>query len=260
LEHYSEHQKTQIPAKSPPWYRPLRDALRWVGGHEASLLISLILLAGTIWIFIFLADEVLEGETRALDTKILVAMRSPMDTSDPIGPIWLEEMGRDFTALGGTGVLTMILLLVSGYLMLIRKFHALILMLMAIGGAWILSLLLKGFFGRPRPDLIPHEAAVYNASFPSGHAMISAAFYLTLGVLLSRVHARRRIQGYFLTAAMIITLIVGISRIYLGVHWPSDVLAGWTLGSAWAILCWLLTRWLQRRGKVEGQADEVDED
>ncbi|MBX3000956.1 MAG: phosphatase PAP2 family protein [Caldilineaceae bacterium] len=224
--------------------------------YEGRVLLALVLLAGGVWLFIFLADQVVGRDPRTLDIQILLAMREPGDNADPLGPPWLGEMTRDFTALGGAGLQTMILTLVCGYLILIRKYNAMLLLISAIVGAWVLNSLLKELFERPRPDLVPHGMMVYQASFPSGHAMSAAAFYLTLGVLLVRLHTRRHIQGYFMGAAILITVIVGISRIYLGVHWPSDVLAGWVMGGVWAILCWMLTRWLQRRGQVEQAGEE----
>jgi len=239
---------------------PLRDKQRWtalyrwmtrLGRHELRSLVLLALVLGSIWVFAKLAGEVMEGETHAFDEKVLLAMRNPADRSDPLGPHWVEELGRDFTALGGVGVLTLITLSVAGFLVLQRKLGAALLVLVAIGGGLLLSTLLKLGFDRPRPDLVPHGSYVYTASFPSGHSMLSAATYLTLGALLARVQPRRRLKAYLLMLATLLTLVVGISRIYLGVHWPTDVLAGWTAGAAWALLCWLVARWLQQRGHVE---------
>jgi undecaprenyl-diphosphatase len=121
----------------------------------------------------------------------------------------------------------------------------------AVCGGMMLSTALKMGFERPRPDLVPHATRVYTASFPSGHAMLSATAYLTLGALLARVEKLRRIKAFFLGLAVCLTLLIGISRVYLGVHWPSDVLAGWADGAAWASLCWFAALQLQRRGQVE---------
>jgi undecaprenyl-diphosphatase len=110
---------------------------------------------------------------------------------------------------------------------------------------------LKEFFERPRPDLVPHGAEVFTASFPSGHAMMSAVVYLTLGALLARVETGLRVKAFVLSVSVLLTVLVGISRVYLGVHWPTDVLAGWTVGAAWAVMCWLIARVLQRKGRVE---------
>lgn len=116
------------------------------------------------------------------------------------------------------------------------------------------ALPLKMGFDRVRPDLVPHGSFVYTASFPSGHALMSAVTYLTLGALLASVHSPARVKAYFLAVAMVLTLLVGVSRVYLGVHWPTDVAAGWSVGAAWALMSWLLMRWLQKRGGVERPA------
>ena len=112
---------------------------------------------------------------------------------------------------------------------------------------------MKWVFSRPRPDLVPHGAEVYTASFPSGHSMMSAVVYLTLGALLARTQSDRSVKTYVLAMAVVLTVLVGTSRVYLGVHWPTDVLAGWALGGAWALVCWSAMTWLQSRGQVEAE-------
>lgn len=220
---------------------------------EWLVIAALLVPAAAIWGFIELADEVVEGSTAALDERILLAFRSSEDLTDPIGPGWLEEMMRDFTAMGGVGVLTLITLAAAGYLLTIGKRHAALAVVIAVGGGILLSTLVKEFFDRPRPDLVPHGSYVSTASFPSGHSMMSATVYLTLAAMLARVRPRWRTRLFILLSAVFIVLLVGISRVYLGVHWPTDVLAGWSVGAGWAIGCWLLTIWLQRRGSVEGE-------
>jgi undecaprenyl-diphosphatase len=214
--------------------------------------LALVLLAATaVWGFIELADEVVEGETHAIDTAILLALRNPENLADPLGPRWLEELFRDFTALGGVGVLAFVSLSVAGYLALQRKRRALLLLAVAVIGGLLLSGILKAGFDRPRPDLVPHGAYVYTASFPSGHSMLATVTYLTLGALLARILPDRRTKFFVLALAIVLSLLVGLSRVYLGVHWPSDVAAGWMAGSAWALLWWLVARWLQRRRVME---------
>ncbi len=229
----------------------------WLGRHELGLLIALALGAAGIWGFVELAAEVIEGDTARLDRALLLALRSPADLTDPLGPPWVEELFRDFTALGGVGFLTLLTLAVVGFLLLDRRVRAAMLVLTSVGGGTALSMLLKQFFDRPRPDLVPHESFVYTASFPSGHSMMAAVTYLTLGALLARVQPRRPAKAYLLVLAALLTLLVGVSRVYLGVHWPTDVLAGWAAGATWALLCWLAARWLQRRGEVEPDVDEL---
>jgi undecaprenyl-diphosphatase len=183
-------------------------------------------------------------------------MRRADDPSRPIGPRWLPEVGRDLTALGGVAALTLTTAFVAGYLLIVRKYHAMWLVLAATLGGLLISTLLKHLIDRARPDLVPHLSHVYTSSFPSGHSMLSAVVYLTLGALLTRLAAERRVKLYFLAAALLLTFLVGVSRVYMGVHYPTDVLAGWTAGLVWALLCWLVARYLQRRGAVERDADE----
>lgn len=219
--------------------------------HEPVILMIVLLLAAAIWSFAELADEVLEQETHAFDEAVLLAMRSPGEPADPWGPGWIEEMGRDFTALGGVGVLTLISLAAVGYLLLQGKKRTALMVVLSISGGILLSTTLKHGFDRPRPDLVPHESIVYTASFPSGHSMMAAVVYLTLGVLLARAQPQRRMKVYLIALAVLVMLLVGISRVYLGVHWPTDVLAGWTVGTAWALMIWLIALWLQQRGEIE---------
>ena len=121
--------------------------------------------------------------------------------------------------------------------------------LSVIGGT-VLSFGLKLVFERPRPDLVAHLVEVQTASFPSAHAMLSATTYLTLGALLARFEDRRRLKSYVLGVAIGLTVLVGISRIYLGVHWPTDVIAGWCAGAAWAVACARVARYRSHRETV----------
>lgn len=232
------------------------DFLTWLGRHELPVLLCVLIISGGVWGFVELADTVMEGETQNLDEKLLLAFRAAADLSDPIGPGWVEEMGRDFTALGGVAVLVIISTFTLGYLLISRYYHAALFMLVSVSGGWLISTLLKMGFDRPRPDLVSHGSIVYTASFPSGHSMMAAVTYLTLAALLIRMQPKRRLKAYLLLVAILITVLVGISRVYLGVHWPTDVLAGWTAGAAWASLCWVVARWLQQRGAVEQSVDD----
>ncbi len=229
---------------------------------EGWTLVTILLIAAALWGFVQLADKVTEGETHAFDTALLLMLRNPADPSDPIGPGWVEELGRDLTALGGVGVLTMLTLAVAGFLWMQGRRRAMWLVLVSVGIGQLLSTLLKHGFDRPRPDLVPHGSIVYTASFPSGHSMMAAVTYLTLGALLARMEPSRLVKTYLFTLAVLLTVGVGISRVYLGVHWPTDVLAGWTAGAAWALSWWLVARWLQRRGAVRsaGEPDPAPRD
>ena len=212
-------------------------------------LIPIILIGGALWAFIELLDEVSEGETRSIDEAILLSFRVPGDPADPIGEPWFEEAMRDITALGSAPALVIAVLAVVGFLLLAKAWRPAIFTLVASGGGLVLSSLLKYAVDRPRPDLVPHGNLIYTSSFPSGHAMISAVVYLTLAALVTRLIERKRLKGYALSVAIILTFLVGVSRIYLGVHWPSDVLAGWAAGAAWALGCWLIARWIGLGGE-----------
>jgi undecaprenyl-diphosphatase len=206
---------------------------------ESRALILVIAAAGALWGFFNVASEVGEGETLALDRHILLALRNPADLSDPIGSRSFEEAMRDVTALGGVTVVTLVTLVgVLAFLFHGRRRHGLIFAVTVVL-ADISSEALKVFYNRPRPDLVPHGSYVYSASFPSGHSTLSAAMYLTLAMLVASLEPHRgsKVMVYVLAAALI--LAIGFSRVYLGVHWPSDVLAGWALGGAWALAAWL---------------------
>jgi len=221
---------------------------------ERLTLVAVILAATVLFAFARLANAVGQGSTHAFDEWLIMALRTPGDPADPIGPKWLEEMMRDFTAVGSTGVLALVVLTVAGFLAMTRKGFAALYVLASVAGGVLISQTMKWAYARPRPDLVPHGAEVYTASFPSGHSMMSAVVYLTLGALLARTQTDRAVKTYVLVMAVILTMLVGMSRVYLGVHWPTDVLAGWALGGVWALICLLVMLWLQSRGQVEDDA------
>jgi undecaprenyl-diphosphatase len=218
---------------------------------EARTLVALFITIAAVLLFAEFVDRVVEGDTRAFDESVLLAFRDPNNPSNPVGPAWLQIMFRDISPLGGYAVVILISLAVIGYLLMDGKRAAALWVLVSVGGGAVLSNLLKFAIERPRPDLVARLVEVNTTSFPSGHATLAAVTYLTLGALLSRVEARRRVKIYLLTVAMTLTFLIGVSRIYLGVHWPTDVLAGWCVGAAWAMLCWRIALALQRSGKVE---------
>lgn len=225
---------------------------------EKHVIAALVAIAGAVYAFAEIADEIMEKDAHAFDTYVLLAFRNAVDLSDPIGPAWFEGLMRDCTALGSVTVLTLISAGVVGFLLVTGMRRAAVTITIAVVGGMILSSSLKWGFDRPRPDLVPHGMQVYSQSFPSGHAMMSAAVYLTLGMLLARTQSGRGAKLFSLLFAAMLTLLVGVSRIYFGVHWPTDVLAGWAGGAAWALMAWLSLYWLQRRGQVEagGEGDD----
>jgi undecaprenyl-diphosphatase len=222
-----------------------------VARMEPMALLATILGAALLLVLTKLANAVGRGGAPAFDEWLILALRTPGNVADPVGPAWLEEMMRDFTALGSTGVLTVMVLAIAGFLAMTRKGHAALFVLVSVAGGVLISQVTKWAYARPRPDLVPHGAEVFSASFPSGHSMMSAVVYLTLGALLARTQSDRAVKAYILAVAVMLTALVGVSRVYLGVHWPTDVLAGWALGGLWALICLLLMQRLQSRGQVE---------
>ncbi len=223
-----------------------------------SVLLGLLIVIGGTWGFAKIADVVFEGQSTRFDESILRAMRRADDPAIPIGPPWLHEIGRDVTALGGTAILTLVIAAVAGFLLLRRMYGSMWLVLGATTTGLAVSLVLKRAFARPRPSVVPHLAEATTSSFPSGHSMLAAVVYLTLGILLARCVRQRSLKAYFLVVALVLTLLVGISRVYLGVHYPTDVLAGWSLGLAWGMMCEILARLLRRRGALEAEPLESE--
>ena len=206
------------------------------------------LVAAFVAYFLFeLTGEVLEGETRAFDEGVLLMLRAPSDPAMPIGPSWLTKMMVDITALGGVTVLTLLVTSVVVYLALRRKFRTAAFVTVSILGGWALSSAMKIGIARPRPEVVQHLVEVTDMSFPSGHAMLSAITYLTLGAMLSRIEEMPSLRYFFPVVAVVLTLLIGSSRIYLGVHYPTDVLGGWAAGTVWACGSWFVARWLLGR-------------
>jgi undecaprenyl-diphosphatase len=246
------------------WTRRATRLYHWLRDHNNLLvLIVALLVVGGVWGFVEIAAEVMEGDTQRFDEWAVRALRmpDPEATPDdprpqvPVGPKWLREVGRDMTALGGVAVLALVTAGVAGYLLMVRKYHAMWLVLVATGGGLVASTVLKYGFDRPRPE-VDHYSHVYTSSFPSGHSMLSAVVYLTLGSLMTRLVPERHVKVYLIVVALLLTMLVGVSRVYMGVHYPTDVLAGWTAGLVWAMVCWLAARYLQKRGAVEKDTEQ----
>lgn len=218
--------------------------------REVAAVAALCGLAAGLVLFARLAEEVSENETHGFDMAVLSALRTPGAPNDPIGPHWLEAMTRDLTSLGSTTVLIFLSLVVIGFLLLHGRRAAALVVLASCGGGTALSNGFKAIFQRARPEADFRAIEVGQTSFPSGHALISAVAYLTLGAILARELQDRRSKLYVQGLAVFLVLVIGLSRVYLGVHWMTDVLAGWCLGAAWATLLWLLVWWVERRGRL----------
>ena len=218
----------------------------WAWPALALFAVSLVLLG------VHLADELIEGEGFSFDTRLLLALRVPGHPQTPIGPSWLLQSAVDISALGGYTLMWLFGVAGLAWLLMLNKRSEAAGIAASLIGSSVIDGWLKHLIARPRPDLVPHLVQVTNASFPSGHAMVSSAVYLTLALMLAegvevdgwRGRAARVAVVAFFSA---LAVLIGMSRVYLGVHWPSDVLAGWCFGTAWALLVWMGDRWLGRR-------------
>ena len=218
----------------------------WTPTLLRPMTVGLVVCAAS-FAFVKVADEVREGETQRVDERVLRSLRTPADPAVPIGPSWLLPAAQNLTALGSVPVLLLVVLAVAGFLALARLWRHLALVLGASTGGVVLLVALKRIFDRPRPTIVPALALETSASFPSGHAMMSAVIYLTLGTLLAQLCPRWRERVYVIGVAATLTVLIGVTRLYLAVHYPSDVLAGWSVGLAWALLSGLAARGLRSR-------------
>lgn len=239
----------------PIWSR-VRSAPR-----ELRLVAWLLAPIAAAWLLTRVSDRFGIARIRSIDEHVLLWFRHPEDLAVPIGPPWVLDAAREITALGSSTVLLFVIFSVAGYLWLERRHGMLAFLLLSTFGGMALTTALKSVFSRARPSVVPHLVAVNSASFPSGHSLLSAVVYLTLGVLLAEVTAGRRARIYFVTLAALLTGLIGLSRVYVGVHYPTDVLGGWMAGLLWALLCGSVARELQRRRLllIEGSADATDQ-
>lgn len=229
-------------------------------GRAAILPAVLLLIAGAgVFFFIDIAHEMAEGEVQKFDRTVFLLFRTAGDISRPIGPEWLQEAAVEVTAIGGYTLITLAVAAVIGLLLVLRRYGPALYVFLSVSTGALVSTALKYYFERPRPDLVEHLDKVHTPSFPSGHALTTTLVYLTLAALVMRFFSDWRVRGYVLFIAVATALLVGLSRIYVGVHWPTDVAAGWALGTAWACLCWLVVSALQfyRRRRRRGDGEDL---
>lgn len=226
-----------------------------VARTEIAAVSALFVAALGVMVFVDLAGDLGEAGGRAFDQAVLEALRP--GPTDPWGPDWLEEAALELTALGGVAVLALFAVVVVGFLVLQRKRLSALLLALGLAGGMALSEGLKAVFGRERPPEALRAVETLNASFPSGHSLLSAVFYLSIGVMLTRAFRQKRFKAYVIGVAVLLTLIVGLTRIYLAAHWATDVLAGWSVGAAWAMALWLIAYAVQRRQQGRPQEPHV---
>ncbi|ATY33428.1 phosphatase PAP2 family protein [Sphingomonas psychrotolerans] len=193
-----------------------------------------LLLLGLVWF----GHAIMDDDVAEMDRAIMLAMRVSGHPEQPLGPHWLPSAVRDVTALGSSTVLTMVVVFTACFLMLQRRFRSALLVVAATSLGGLAVTFVKALIARSRPDLVDRLMEETSHSFPSGHAANSAIVYLTLATLLFPLVRGWRMRGFVIAVAMLLVGLIGVSRIYLGVHWPSDVLAGWAFGSCWALLWW----------------------
>jgi undecaprenyl-diphosphatase len=221
----------------------LRDGLfrllRLIGDHVQGFYaaVGVFLVAGLALVtlaaagFALIARAVVEGQTQQFDDAILTWMGNN-------GAPWLDVAALELTALGARIVVYMVVLVASAFLWQSRHHYSAALLWVSVIGAGLINSVLKISFNRPRPDVFPWRTQhVGLASFPSGHAMTSIVVYGTLAFLIARLAPTKWLRRLVWTVAMLVVVTVGLSRLYLGVHYPSDVLAGFVIGGAWAIIC-----------------------
>lgn len=224
--------------------RLLKGMHEFRGATIPVILVAIIALG--LYVFVEIADEVAEAEIRDLDSWLLLFFRDPSDVSVAIGPPWLAESVAEITALGGYTLIVIIIASVVGFLLVAGHNGPALYVVLSVSLGTVVSTLLKTLYERPRPDIVEHLVTTHTASFPSGHATMSAVVYLTLASIIMRMVDSVRLRVYVLLVAIVLTVMIGLSRIYLGVHWPSDVIAGWALGAAWASLAWLVVTILRK--------------
>ena len=230
-------------AETPQRAEPVIDAVR----HPPWGYYAAAALAAASLVLVALGALVARGQPFAFDRAIMLAMREPEDRRIPEGPMWLKHVMIDITALGGETVLVLVVLVTAGFLALGRRWLTLALVLGGTISGSLLVGVFKNLVGRARPALIDHLVDVWSASFPSGHAANSAIVYLTLALILMQIVERRAARLYLVVVAALLVGAIGISRVYLGVHFPSDVIAGWSFGTLWALGWWWIGAWLRVR-------------
>jgi len=221
---------------------PLKRCLARVKRLETQALLIWFSLTTALWAFFALGAEVGEGDTGAFDMYLISLLRTSSNGGEAIGPAWFKDSMRDVTALGGFTFLTLMTIVVVLGLLFHRKRREGIIVAATAISAHISIEILKFLYDRPRPDSVLPPIHAYSASFPSGHTTESTAIFLTVATVIASLEAKHNTKILTYTAATFVIVAIGFSRVYLGMHWPTDVLGGWVLGAAWALAAWTALR------------------
>ena len=227
----------------------MQSPLDWLRARDLRLMATLVAIGVLALVFLRIGDEMSEGETDRFDRAVLLAFRD--SPSDPIGSPAVEAAVVQISALGSSAVTTLVVVIATLFFALAGRWRYAILMVVCTAGSAVCMTLLKSLYERPRPTMVTELDVPGGLSFPSGHSMMSAALYLTLGVLIARALPTRRLRVFAVASSAFVTILIGLSRIYLGMHYPTDVIAGWTGGAAWALICGVVINRLGRRGVAD---------
>ena len=202
----------------------------WPRGTRHALVAALVCWSG----FAVMAILVLSDRLEAFDSAGLLYFRTGPDTL-PWGPPALIGAVRGWTALGGTMVLNLLGISTVAALLLIKLRREATVLAATMLGGWLFNTTIKAVVGRPRPTLVSHLTEAGGPSFPSGHSFNSAVVYLSIALALASLSARRGVRLSLIAGAALMTALIALSRVWLGVHYPSDAIAGWLGGMAWAL-------------------------
>ncbi|MFT4079219.1 phosphatase PAP2 family protein [Rhodomicrobium sp.] len=226
-----------------PAYPPRREPA------EPPRAAPLVAASALFALFAGISAAIYSGSLVDFDRGLLLALRDPLNPADALGPRWLAIGARDVTALGSTAVLSLATFVALAYFALERRWGNFALVFVAIVGGTLVNNTLKALVQRARPDFVAEIVETSTYSFPSGHAFMSAVTFLILGALMARARPDALGRAFVFAVAVALMFLVGVSRVYLGMHWPSDVLAGWCAGASWALLCWAAADWFEKRAR-----------
>jgi len=175
------------------------------------------------------------GRTEPIDDLGLMFWRDGA-ALEPVGPRFLLEGVRDLTALGGVLLRNLIGLGAVVALLFVGMQREAVLLTLTVAGGWLVEFAVKVLVGRPRPEIVPHLTEAGGASFPSGHSFNAAVVYIAIALAFATMSARESVRLTIIATAIVVSLAIAWSRVWLGVHFPTDAAAGWLGGAGWAFL------------------------